>query len=210
MARLLYVKSSPRGDRSYSLAVADAFVQSYRESHPMDEVVTLNLFDMNLPEFDGHVIESKYVILHGKKHTPEQLAAWKAVEEIISQFKSADKYVFAVPMWNFSIPYKLKHYIDILAQPTYTFSYSPEEGYTGLVTGKPVLVAYARGGEYIEGTPAESFDFQTRYFELILGFMGLTDITKVIVGPTLNEGPDVAQSRRQEAIAKAREIAGSF
>lgn len=50
-------------------------------------------------------------------------------------------------MWNFGIPYRLKQYIDILVQPGYTFSYSPEQGYTGLVN-KPAAVVYARGGDY--------------------------------------------------------------
>ena len=55
---------------------------------------------------------------------------------MIERFKGADKYLFSLPMWNFGIPYKLKHYIDVLVQPTYTFSFSPKEGYKGLVTRK--------------------------------------------------------------------------
>ena len=51
-------------------------------------------------------------------------------------------------MWNFGIPYILKHYIDLIVQPGLTFSFSPSEGYKGLVTGKPVTVVYARGGAY--------------------------------------------------------------
>ena len=72
---------------------------------------------------------------------------WKGVERVIEAFKSADKYVFSVPMWNFGIPWRLKQYIDILVQPGSTFRYD-EEGYRGLVTGKRAFLAYARGGEY--------------------------------------------------------------
>ena len=60
--------------------------------------------------------------------------------KIAEHFKSADKYVFSLPMWNFGIPYKLKHFIDVLVQPGLTFSFSPETGYKGLVTGKPAVV----------------------------------------------------------------------
>ena len=56
-------------------------------------------------------------------------------------------------MWNFSIPYRLKHYLDIIIQPTYTFSYTPETSYQGLVTGKPIFIAYARGGAISDGFP---------------------------------------------------------
>jgi FMN-dependent NADH-azoreductase len=210
MSKLLYIQASPRGERSRSVAVADAFVEAYRGAHPDDEIATLNVCTADLPPFDGLALQAKYTILHGKDHTPEELDAWKAVEAAIQQFKSADKYVFAVPMWNFGIPYRLKHYIDILVQPTYTFSFSPEEGYSGLVTGKPVFLAYARGGDYPEGTEAQAMDFQRKYLETILGFIGLTDIRSVIVQPTLMGGPDVAAQRQDEAIAKARQIATTF
>lgn len=210
MNRVLYIKASPRVGRSHSLAVADAFLDSYRELHPAEDVVTLDLFATELPPFDGLLVNAKYNILHGRPHTPEEAAAWRQVEEIIAQFKAADKYVLATPMWNFSIPYRLKQYIDILVQPTYTFTYSPEEGYRGLVTGRPMFIAYARGGQYPPGTPAEAFDFQTTYLEFIFGFIGITDIRRVIVEPTLEGGPETAQAKRLAAIAQAREMARNF
>ena len=210
MSKLLYIKASPRVGRSHSLAVAEAFLESYREANPGDKVETLDLFTADLPPFDGLLVNAKYNILHGKPHPAEEAAAWRQAEDIIGRFKAADKYVLATPMWNFTIPYRLKQYIDILVQPTYTFSYSPQEGYKGLVTGKPLFIAYARGGEYLPGTPAEAFDFQTKYLELILGFIGFTDIRRVIVEPTLEGGPEVAQARRQAAIAQARDLAKQF
>jgi FMN-dependent NADH-azoreductase len=209
MSKLLYIKTSPRGERSFSIAVADAFVAAYKEANPEDETVLINLFDKDLPPLDGFALQAKYTILHGMKHSDKEQAAWRKIEDIIEEFKSTDKYVFAVPMWNFSIPYQLKHYIDIVVQPTYTFSFSPEEGYKGLVTGKRVFIAYARGGEYVPGTEAEAFDFQTKYFETILGFMGLTDIEQVVIEPTLMD-PDSANEKGKLAIAKAKGIAQSF
>ncbi|MFC1833303.1 FMN-dependent NADH-azoreductase [Thermodesulfobacteriota bacterium] len=209
MARLLYIKASPRGERSYSTAVADAFVEAYKSAHPEDEVITLDLFKLDLPAFDGHVIDSKYVILHGLEHTQEQLDAWKAVEDIIEEFKSADKYVFAVPMWNFGIPYRLKHYIDVITQPGYTFAVS-EEGYSGLVTGKQVFIAYARGGQYPPGTDFEAWNMQSPYFEFILGFMGLTDFKRLVCEPTLMAGPDAAKQKRDELKKEAVKMAKDF
>jgi len=209
MSNLLYIQASPRIERSYSIAVAEAFVSAYKQANPKDEVITMNLFKKDLPSFDGLTVQAKYTILHGLKHTPEELAAWKKVEEIIAEFKSADKYVMAVPMWNFGIPYRLKQYVDILVQPTYTFSFSPKEGYKGLVLGKPVFVSYSRGGAYEQGSAAEAFDLQTKYLQLILGFIGFTDIRTLIVEPTL-AGPDVAKQKRDEAIAKAKEMAKAF
>ncbi len=126
------------------------------------------------------------------------------------QFTSADKYVLAVPMWNFGIPYRLKQYIDLIVQPGYTFSYSEDKGYEGLVVGKPLLAVYARGGEYATGSQTEAFDLQTRYIELIFGFMGFKDIRSVVVEPTLQGGPDVTEAKCQEATNKVREMAVTF
>ena len=210
MSKLLYIQASPRTGRSYSIAVADAFMASYRESHPNDEIRTINLFQKDLPAFDGLAVQAKYTILHGKDHTQEELAAWKAVEAVIDEFRSADKYIMAVPMWNFGIPYRLKQYIDVLVQPGYAFSYTPEEGYRGLITSKPIFIAYARGGEYPAGSDFEAFDLQKRYLEVILGFMGFTDLRSLVVEPTLMGGPEVAQSKREKAILKAVEMAKEF
>lgn len=132
------------------------------------------------------------------------------MENYIQQFKAADKCVLATPMWNFSIPYRLKQYLDIIVQPTYTFGYTPEQGYSGLVTGKPIFVACARGGQYPPGTPGEAFYLQTKYLELIFKFIGFTDIRFVKVEPTLEAGPEVAQQKRAAAMAQAREMAKDF
>ena len=84
----------------------------------------------------------------GQGFDANQQVAWQAVVDVCEEFTSADKFLFSLPMWNFGIPYKLKHYIDIIAQPGQTFAFDPATGYSGLVTGKPVAVVYARGGAY--------------------------------------------------------------
>ena len=210
MSRLLYIQASPRGQRSYSVRVANAFVEEFKKRNPGDEVTILDVFKKTLPEFDAPAVEAKYAVMHGKEYSEQQLQNWKKVEQAIKEFTSADKYVFAVPMWNFGIPYKLKQYIDILVQPGYTFTYSQEKGYEGLVTGKPAFVAYSRGGQYNPGSGAEAFDLQKQYIELILGFIGFKDIHSVVVEPTLQGGEDTAQEKLDEAIAKAKKIASGF
>ena len=210
MSKVFYIQGSPRGHRSKSTMVADAFVAEYLQIHPDARVETLNVFNTPIPDFDGLAVQAKYTILHGQTNTEEELRVWKEVEKIIEQFKSADKYLLAVPMWNFSIPYRLKQYIDILIQPNYTFSFNEDTGYEGLVVGKPVLVVYARGGEYKAGSNFEDFDFQKRYIELMLGFIGFGNIRSVVIEPTLQAGPDVANARLQEAVGKVKKIACDF
>ena len=209
MNKLLYLQASPRIERSYSIAAADAFAKAYQEINPSHEIKTMNLFEKELPAFDGFTLAARYAIMHGTDPSEAEKAAWRAVEKVIEEFTSADKYVMAVPMWNFGLPYKLKHYLDVVVQPGYTFKYSPEEGFSGLVTGKPVFVAYARGGAYPPGSETESFDLQTRYLEQVLGFMGFTDICKLIIEPTVSD-PESLIALKEEAVRQAEEMAGSF
>ena len=209
MSKILYIEASPRGERSKSVAVARAFLEAYGRMHPDDEIETLNVFREDLIAFDGLAVQAKYTILHGKEHSQEELTAWKAVEAAIERFASSDKYVMAVPMWNFSIPYRLKQYIDILVQPGYTFSYSPDEGYKGLIVGKPVFVAYSRGGDYSR-PETRALNLQSKYLELILGFIGFVDIRSVVVEPTLEGGPAAANKALERAVEKAQKMAETF
>jgi FMN-dependent NADH-azoreductase len=209
MAKVLYVQASPRAERSKSIQVADAFVKAYAAKHPSDKVETLNLFTAHLPTFDGLTINGKYNIMHGKTFSPEEKKAWEAVVKVIEHFKSFDKYVMAVPMWNFGIPYRLKQYLDIIIQPTYTFSVS-DKGYEGLVKDKPVTVVYARGGSYPAGTPGEAYDLQKKYLELALGFIGFTNIQSILVDPTLHGTPEEVEKMIHEHKRQAVRQADSF
>lgn len=209
MSRLLYLQASPRGERSKSITVADGFLEAYRKVEPSVEIDTIDLFEIRLPAFDGPALGAKYSILHGEELPKDQARAWRDVEAVIERFKAADKYLLAVPMWNFSIPYKLKQYIDVLVQPGYAFSYSQQEGYSGLITDRPALVVCARGSTYSEGD-AKELDHQTTYLKTILGFIGITDVRFVIVEPTLMANPDETERKVEQAIAEATKIAAEF
>ncbi|UUO07571.1 NAD(P)H-dependent oxidoreductase [Blastopirellula sp. J2-11] len=209
MAKLLHIESSPRKARSASIAVAKEFLAKYQEANPADEVETWDLWSTSLPEFDGDTIDAKYQILHGQDHSPEQAAAWKGVTDVFDRFNSADKYVLSLPMWNFGVPYKLKHLIDVITQPGLAFNFSPETGYTGLVTGKPITVIYARGGEYTSSEQMKAIDFQKSYVEFLLGFIGFTDVKSIVIEPMLAP-PEVAGPAKENAKKQATEIAASF
>ena len=44
MSKILYIQASPRADRSYSRAVADAFIAAYTKAHPGDSIDVLDLY----------------------------------------------------------------------------------------------------------------------------------------------------------------------
>ncbi len=209
MPKLLHIQSSPRQGRSASIAVAEHFIEVYRAKHPEDTVETLNVWEADLPEFDGETIDAKYAVMHMKGPTPSQNEAWQVVTRIVEHFKSADKYLFSLPMWNYTVPYKLKHYLDVLVQPGLAFTFSPETGPQGLITGKPAVGIYSAALAYGPGSGNESLDTQSTYLRLILQYIGFTDIQDILVEPTLG-GPAAKDDAVAAAKPMAAELAATF
>ena len=210
MPRLLYIESSPRKARSASSVVAAAFIEAYREQNAGAFVDVLDLWAKPLPEFDQAALDAKYAVMGGTSFSAPQKAAWAAIEQMTDRLKAADLIVFSVPMWNFGIPYKLKHYLDLVMQPGLTFGFEAARGYFGLMTEKKALTIYASGGEYLVGTPGELVDFQSRYLNFALKFLGISDLHEIRVAPTMARGPDSANAARGQACATAISLAATI
>jgi FMN-dependent NADH-azoreductase len=210
MAKLLYIECSPRKQISASIEVCRAFLDAYRAANPADTIETLDIWDLAMPEFDGDALAAKYAGLRGTPLTPAQESAWRRIEELAAPFHAADKLLFGVPLWNFGIPYKLKHLIDVISQKDVLFTFDGI-GFAGKLTGKKAAVVYARGLDYASlgsFTPAREYDLQRPYVEMWLKFVGVTDVHGVLVEKTLF-GPD-GQSDRIEAVEAARALARVF
>ena len=145
MARLLYIESNLGKERSASMnEVGKTFLEAYQENHPNDQLETLDVWNTNLIEIDEAMLNASYAIIHRLNHTPEEAESWEKVVRLVDQFKSADKFLFSVPMWHLGIPYKLKHYLDLLIHPGQTFQYANGDRPKGLITGKSAAVIYSR------------------------------------------------------------------
>ncbi|KKL35897.1 FMN-dependent NADH-azoreductase [Burkholderia contaminans FFH2055] len=210
MTRVLYIEGSPNKDYSASIDVCNAFLDAYRLAHPDHEIQKLDIWNLAIPEFDEAALAAKYAGLSGNALTPAQAAAWQRIEQLAAPFHEADKLLFGVPLWNFSIPYKLKHLIDAISQKDVLFTFDGA-GFAGKLAGKKAAVVYARGLGYQSPgsfTPAAEFDLQRPYMETWLKFVGVTDVTGIVVERTLF-GPDGAVDRSR-AIDEARMIARTF
>jgi FMN-dependent NADH-azoreductase len=204
MAKILHIQASPRGSESFSVRAAEALLTEWSSAREGNSIETLDLFSAELPDFAAPAARAKYAVMAGGKPADEAQRAWKEVIEVVDHFKSADAYVISSPMWNFGIPYRLKHYVDLLVQPGLTFGYSPDSGYEGLITGKPAVLILARGSAYSPGTPGEAFDFQKPYLQAVLGLIGFTAVEEVLIEPTVRDGPATAEQALREAVERAR------
>jgi FMN-dependent NADH-azoreductase len=208
---LLYIQSSPRGQRSVSIAVADAFLQAYRRvSHELT-VDTLNVWEENLPEFDQEAIGAKYKGINKEPMDAAEAAVWQKIQELAARFKRADRIVLGVPMWNFAYPYKLKQLIDLSCQRNMLFTYDGTE-YGPLLKTPRAFVVYVRGGTYAEDspTPASRFDHQQGYIDFWLKFIGVKQVNTLVVEGTTWPGKEQREDSIARGLAEAKQLAADF
>ncbi len=209
MSHILHIDSSPRGDRSISRALSKEFITSWKAAHPHDTITYRDLGHYPVTFVSEDWIAAAYS--SPEQHTPEQANAIATSNELIDEFLAADRYVFGIPMYNFSIPANFKAYLDQIVRVGRTFSVD-KQGYKGLVHNKKVMIITARGGTYPDNSPTHSYDRETPYLQLIFGFVGITDI-EFIHADGLNLGDEAqshsianAQSAIKTAIAISNKV----
>ena len=200
MSKVLYIKANakPEGE-SRTFKIADKFVEAYKKHHPQDEIITLDLY-----KEDIHFLTVEDVMVHMSNEVEEKDNAMK---KYALQFKSADKYIFAEPMWNLGVPAILKAYIDYVSIPNITFKYG-ENGPIGLCQGKKALNVITSGGDYSEGMAAE-WDLCDKYLKTIMGLFGVLDYTTIRASNLDVIGMDV-DAIVNKAIKEAEELAKTF
>ena len=206
---VLHINASPRGDKSFSAQAGGRFLERYLELNPDCSLDVLELESTVLPEFDSRAVSCVEKLRAGEELSGELAGYWSAVEAVIDRFKAPSYLVLSCPMWNFSVPYRLKHYLDLIVQAGYTFAYR-DGRQVGLVQGKPARLFLARGGEYGPGSGSEHRDFQRKYLEEILGFIGFSDIRTYLVEPTGSKGPQAASQALERVVREALLDMGDF
>jgi len=207
MKKLLHIIATPRGDESRTLKVSASFLEAFGLSHSDWVVEELDLSKEELPSLTVKRVDGKYMLLGGKELSGQFRAAWQDIIRQIERFLSADAYLLSTPMWNFSIPYMLKRYLDVIVQPKYLFQYT-KTGVEGLVKNRKMMVVTSRGGTYT--TPDMSaMDFQEPYLRAIFGFVGIKDIG-FINAEAMDMGEQLQKQNIQAAQDKAKEIAKGF
>ena len=201
MSKVLYIKANvkPEG-MSRSFQISDAFIEAYKESHPQDEVITLDLYKEGITFLTA---EDMNVVFAPKTEESKN----HPILKYAYQFAEADKYVVSEPMWNLNMPAILKAYIDYISVTGITFKYTAT-GPVGLCTGKKAVNISARGGNYSTGAGAE-LEMGDRYLRKIFSFFGITDYTGIFADELDVIGNDV-EAIMNKAINEAKELAKNF
>jgi FMN-dependent NADH-azoreductase len=188
---ILQVNSSARREGSHSTRLADRIVARLRDANPEAALTVRDLTVTPHPVMDEAALGALFT--PAAQRTGEQSARVALDDALIGEIAAADVVVLGVPMYNFGVPAQLKNWIDAISRAGVTFRYSAN-GPEGLLKGKKVYVALARGGKY-RNTPADS---QVPYLSTVLAFLGMTDVYFVYA-----EGLAMGAAAEREALASA-------
>jgi FMN-dependent NADH-azoreductase len=204
---LLHIEASPKGEYSYSGRLAKAFLETYKANNPEDEIRTLNVFERDLPDFGKVEALAKFAPILGEQRSDEQEQAWARIKEEIQYFDQADKILLSCPMWNYSVPWRLKQYIDCLVQPIETFGYDFEKmEHIGLLRNRPLQLILTRSS-VIAGDYA---DFQLPYLKYIFGAIGIRDMRALVASNTTQASREATEAYLAGFDVNAKDAALQF
>lgn len=194
MTRLLVVETSPRAESSISRNMTRSFVRTWRAAHPSGAVVERDLTRTELPFVTAPWLQAYFT--PPEQQSPEMKDALRLSDELVRELLSADHVVIATPVYNYNIPAALKAWVDHIVRKGMTLGFDGK----GLVENKKATILMASGGVYTDGSPIRDRDIATHYLRLILGVIGITDVTIVAGGGA--KAVDMRQDSMEGFLAK--------
>jgi FMN-dependent NADH-azoreductase len=182
--KILQVNASARREGANSTKLANTVVERLHSAHPRASVTLRDLAVNPVTVLDEAALGALFT--PAEQRSAAQAAVVAEFDALIAEVMAHDVLVLGVPMYNFGVPVQLKAWVDAIARAGVTFRYT-ESGPEGLVKGKTVYIALARGGLYRD----QPHDSQVPYLKTVLGFLGLTDL-RFIYAEGLNMGPEAA------------------
>lgn len=191
---ILQINSSARSEGAVSTRVANDIVARLRAKHAGSKLVLRDLAVTPHPTLDESTLQALFT--KPEDRSAEQTARVALDDALIAEIQASDVVVLGVPMYNFGVTAQLKNWIDAIARAQVTFRYSAT-GPEGLLTGKKVYLALARGGVHRDSAS----DSQVPYLKTMLGFLGMTDL-QFVYAEGLAMGPEAQQSALASAQAQ--------
>jgi FMN-dependent NADH-azoreductase len=191
---ILQINASARREGANSTRLANSIVARLQAANPDARVTLRDLAVTPHPMLDEAALGALFT--PAAQRSPEQAARVALDDALIAEIQAHDTLVLGVPMYNFGVTVQLKSWIDAIARAGTTFRYTAN-GPEGLLKGKKVYVALARGGLYRD----TARDAQVPYLKNVLGFLGMTDV-HFIYAEGLAMGPEAASKAFAQAEAE--------
>ena len=192
-ARVLAVNASGRSAASVTRQLSRDLIAALDDRYGNVEVTSRDLAD-GVPFVDQAWIEANFTPAESRSAEQRETLAYS--DSLVEELQQADVVVIGAPIYNFSIPAKLKAWIDMIARARLSFRYT-ENGPEGLLKDKKAYIVVATGGVPV-GSPV---DFATPYLRHALSFVGITDV-EIIAAEKLNTQADDAMDAARARIAE--------
>lgn len=122
------------------------------------------------------------------------------IKELAEQFKSADIYIIAAPMWSLFFPAPLKQYFDCVILDGTTVSISQKE-VKGLLDDKVRKMVFVQSvGGHLPIFVKTKLDHSSAYLKDISKFMGISKYEELLV-----DGTGFTESQKENAIKEAED-----
>lgn len=183
--KLLYiiVNSKPEAESS-SRKVSRRLVDKILNNNPDCILEEINLYDDHIPRLEYKYFKDRNCIVDEEGYNKLDEKDKKEVDRInqlCDQFKSADIYVIAAPMWSLSFPAPLKEYIDCIIQSGKTMILN-EDKIKGTLDDKERKMIYVQSsGGPIPWILRGKINQGVEYVEDIMKFLGIKKFKELLI-----------------------------
>lgn len=202
MKKLLYITVNSKPEElSASKTVGRTFVNKFLEKHKDFVLEELDLYQCHIPRLEYEYFEKRNCMIKeedfSKLNEKQQEEVHKIVK-LVDQFKEADLYVIAAPMWSLSFPAPLKEYIDCIVMDGKTIKIS-ENKMEGLLKDKPRTMVYIQSsGAPVPWMLRSIFNKGLDYVRDIMKYIGIKKFEELLV-----DGTGFTEEERRDAIEEA-------
>lgn len=196
--KLMHVDCSPKGDISNSRSLSRFF---YEQLQKRIQGISTDYLDLSVdapPHVTAAFAKATYTPL--AERTSEMNKTLAASDALCARLLAADALLFAMPMYNWSMPSTFKAFIDAIVRTDLTYIVTREGRYEGQLGGKKVLFITTRGADSGPGSPFAAMDALTPSLRSAFGFIGVTNPSFVDAQPVQFAAPEA----RAAALKKAR------
>ncbi|SHG70757.1 FMN-dependent NADH-azoreductase [Massilia sp. CF038] len=176
MTKLLVIETSPRGERSVSRAMTSRFISTWQVAHPHGTVMRRDLADAPPGFIDAEWLQAYFT--PQPQQTAEMRETLRLSDALVAELLDADHLVIATPVYNYNVPAALKSWVDHIVRKGITLGFDGAP----LVHGKRATLLIASGASYGADSPIRERDIATRWLQLVLGIIGIADVSVVAGG----------------------------
>ncbi|NYH12925.1 FMN-dependent NADH-azoreductase [Paraburkholderia bryophila] len=178
--KVLHVDASAKRERSNSRALSRYFIEQLRS-----EGVELDIDYLDVTvDTPAHVTEAFAIATYTpeQERTPAMKETLAASDALCRRLLDADALIFAMPMYNWSMPSAFKAYIDNITRTGLTYVNTEDGRIEGQLQRQKTVFITSRGAD-LRAAPFSSMDALTPALKAAFGFIGVANPTFVDAQP---------------------------